>query len=383
MKNVNCFAPCPRGLEALLADELTTLGAREVKVSAGGVGFVASWAVVYRVNLHSRLAIRVLWQVAAGQVDTEHDVYLLTKQVPWHTYFGVDRTIKVKVEAKKAKFQSLDFIALTIKDAVCDKFREAYDERPSVDKAQPDIRIQGFFQAQQAFIYVDTSGEALFKRGYRQEKGEAPLRENLAAGLLRLAEFDGSEALLDPMCGSGTIVIEAALMAQNRAPGLKRAFAFEKFSHFDRALWDELKEKAVAAQNNKPVMIKGSDVDRWLVAQAQKNAELAGVADVVEFSVQDITDTRAHAASGLILTNPPYGIRLEDQEHLAALYPQLGTWLKQYFAGWRACFFSGDMRLPKLLRLSPKRKWPLFNGAIDCRFFVIEMVAGSNRKNEE
>ncbi len=379
-KKINCFAPCPRGLEELLAQEIETLGGTDTEVTGGGVSFRADWTSVYKINLHSRLAIRVLWQLARGKVSEEHDVYLLAKQIPWHTLFSVDKTIKVKVEARKSKFQSLDYIALTIKDAVCDEFRQAMTERPSVDKAQPDIRIQGFLSAQEAFIFIDTSGEALFKRGYRQDKGEAPLRENLAAGLLLLAGYDGSQPLLDPMCGSGTIAIEAALMAQNRAVGLYRNFAFEKLIQFNSGVWKKLKQEALAAQNNRKLSICASDNDRYLLADAQKNAQSAKVAEFIDFSVCDITETRPQSAGGLMLTNPPYGVRLEDEERLAALYPQLGTWLKQNFSGWTACFFSGDMRLPKLMRLSPKRKWPLYNGAIDCRLFVIPMVAGTNRK---
>ena len=379
-KKINCFAPCPRGLEELLDQEIKSLGATDTEVTGGGVSFRADWNTVYKINLHSRIAIRVLWQLARGKVEVEHDVYLLTKQIPWHTLFSVDKTIKVKVEAKRAKFQSLDFIALTIKDAVCDEFRQAITERPNVDKSQPDIRIQGFFNAHEAYIFIDTSGEALFKRGYRGDKGEAPLRENLAAGLLMLAGFDGTQPLLDPMCGSGTIAIEAALMAQNRAVGLHRTFAFEKFTQFNKTQWLKLKQEAVAAQNNRPVSIVASDSDRYLVQDAVKNAQAAKVADLIEFNVCDITKTRPQAEGGLIVTNPPYGVRLDDEERLAALYPQLGTWLKQNFSGWTACFFSGDMRLPKLMRLSPKRKWPLYNGSIDCRLFVISMVAGTNRK---
>lgn len=382
MKNTDntCFAPCPRGLEELLVKELTQLGAKEVNAVGGGVNFSANWETVYRINLHSRIAIRVLWLLGQGKVETEHDLYLLTKKIAWHTYFGLDKTFRVKVEAKKTKFQNLGFLALTIKDAICDEFRQIHDERPDVNKSDPDIRVQGFIDGQDALIYIDTSGESLFKRGYRMDKGAAPLRENLAAGLLMLAGYNGKQPLLDPMCGSGTIAIEAALMAQNKAVGLYRTFAFENMSHFDDSAWQKLKQNAVKMQKEASISIVASDINPNLIQDAKKNASAAGVADLIKFSVSDVINTRPQGEHGLIVTNPPYGMRLDDEEHLAALYPQLGSWLKQYFSGWTACFVTGDLRFPKLMRLSPKRRWPLYNGAIDCRLFVFDMVAGTNRK---
>ncbi|XDZ50953.1 class I SAM-dependent RNA methyltransferase [Neisseriaceae bacterium CLB008] len=382
MTSLKLFVSCPRGLETVLADELSTLGANQLKATDGGVACVASLATLYRINLHSRVASRVLLQVGYGKIRDEHDVFRLASNVVWTDYFQVHQTIKVKVEAKGARVTSLDFVGLKIKDAVCDVFRAACGERPSVDKRNPDIRIQAFLNHQEAFLFIDTSGEALFKRGYRQETGEAPLRENLAAGLLRLAGFDGSQTLLDPMCGSGTIAIEAALIAKNRAVGLNRRFGFEKLAGFDRALWAELCESARAQEKECTVHIAASDINRFLIKEAIKNAQNAEVDDVIAFSVKDIVETKPKTETGLIVTNPPYGVRLEDEEELAALYPQLGAWLKQNFTGWTTCFFTGDLRFPKLIRLAPKRKWPLFNGAIDCRLFVIDMVAGSNRRKD-
>ncbi|WP_434778667.1 THUMP domain-containing class I SAM-dependent RNA methyltransferase [Neisseria sp. Ec49-e6-T10] len=377
---LKCFVPCPRGLEEVLMAEISTFGCSSMTKTDGGVSFSGSLETVYKVNLGSRIASRVLWQVGHGKVQSEQDVYAIAKKVAWPDFFDVHQTFKVKVDGKGAKVRSLDFIGLKVKDALCDVFREVHGERPNVEKFQPDVRIHVFINATEVFLFVDTSGEALFKRGYRVDTGLAPLRENLAAGILTIAGFDGSQSLLDPMCGSGTIAIEAALIARNIAPGIKRRFGFEALKNFNATAWQDIKNKAIKMQKKCAVEICASDIDRRLIQDALTNAQAAGVADDIDLGVCDVTKTRPHTPEGLIVTNPPYGVRLDDEERLAALYPQLGSWLKQYFAGWTACFFSGDMRLPKLMRLSPKRKWPLFNGAIDCRLFVIEMVSGSNRK---
>lgn len=377
------FAPCPRGLEVILGKELADINAEDVQTTDGGVHFSGSLKTLYQANLISRTASRILWQVAHGKINNEQDVYELAKKVPWHTFFTLEQTFKVKVEGKGARVKSLNFTGLKIKDALCDEFRDALNARPNVAKHFPDVRVYAFLNASEAFLFVDSSGEALFKRGYREEAGPAPLRENLAAGLLLLAGFDGTQALLDPMAGSGTIVIEAALIAKNQAVGLNRHFGFEKLSSFDPALLKQLKEEAKAAIRPCVANICASDVDKWVLKEAIQNAKFAQVAECIEFSHKDVLDTRPQAESGMIVTNPPYGVRLEDEEKLAVLYPQLGSWLKQYFAGWCACILTADPRMVKLMRLSPKRKHPLFNGAIECRLFEIKMVAGSNRKEKK
>ncbi len=380
MAELKLFVPCPRGLEPALVQELTALACRSIAASDGGVACTGDWADVYRINLHSRVASRVLCQVAHGRVASEQDAYELARQVPWPRWFRAEQTIKVKVEGKNTRLRRLDVVGLKVKDAVCDVFRADGGVRPSVNKANPDIRIHAFIQQQEGFLFVDTSGEALFKRGYRTDTGEAPLRENLAAGMLLLAGYDGSQPMLDPMCGSGTIVIEAALMATQRAPGLKRRFAFEQLLEFDAGLWQNLRQaaqdKILAAA---PQAISGSDINRFTLKQAIKNAQQAGVDDVIDFQVRDVTECRPNGENGILMSNPPYGVRLEDEWFLQALYPQLGSCLKQYFAGWLACFLSADKNMTRAMRLTPKRKIPLFNGNLDCRLFVLEMVAGSNR----
>ena len=378
--HLSMFASCPRGLETVLQQELQRLGAEEITAVDGGVGFTGSLALLMRVNLESRVASRVLLRLARGACRSEREINALAMQIDWPRYFDVSRTIKVKTDGVGARVKSLDYVSLTVKDAVCDRFRQAQLGRPSVDTRAPDIRIQVFLGPDEASIYLDSSGEALFKRGWRQESGEAPLRENLAAGILLLCGYNGTQALLDPMCGSGTFLVEAADIALNRAPGRSRAFAFEQWRIFDQPLWTRLREEARAAEQPvRTLPIHGSDRDARMVDMARANLERAGLSGAVVVETRDLFDCRPHAAEGLLVTNPPYGVRLEEQDTLAALYPAMGDWLKQHFAGWSAQVFTGDLRLPKLIRLTVKRRTPLFNGALECRLFTLPLIAGSAR----
>ncbi|WP_314732392.1 THUMP domain-containing protein [Chromobacterium amazonense] len=381
---LSLFAPCPRGLEQVLADELLALGAGDIAPADGGVAFAGDARLMMAANLHCRTASRILLRLAHGAYHAEQDIYRLAMDVDWPRWFEVSRTIKLKADGIAARVKSLDYIALTVKDAICDRFRQAQLGRPSVDTRNPDVRVNVFLTADTATVYLDTSGEPLFKRGWREETGEAPLRENLAAGILLLAGYDGSQALLDPLCGSGTFLVEAADIALKRAPGRNRRFGFEALSSFDSASWEKLQLDARKAELPAASLpIRGSDRSQAMVNIARANLERAGLADLVEVKAADVTDTRPHAEHGLIVANPPYGVRLEEQDQLATWYPELGDWLKAHFAGWTACLFSGDLRLGKLIRLAPKRRTPLFNGSLQCRLFVINMVEGSARKQKD
>ncbi|EEG09462.1 THUMP domain-containing protein [Pseudogulbenkiania ferrooxidans] len=380
---LSLFAPCPRGLEEVLAGELTALGAQHIQPTDGGVGFSGDASMMMRANLHSRTASRVLMLVAEGSYASEHDVNQLAMQVDWPRFFDVSRTIKLKTDGVGSQVRSLDFVSLTVKDAICDRFRQSGLGRPSVDTRTPDVRVQVFLTPDTAKIYLDTSGEPLFKRGWREETGEAPLRENLAAGILLLAGYDGSQPLIDPMCGSGTFLVEAADIALQRAPGRNRRFAFQRLRDFDSVAWEALQLDArLAEQPLAPLAIHGSDRDAAMTAIARHNLQAAGLAEAVTLKTSDVLDIRPEGENGLIVSNPPYGVRLDEQDALAALYPQLGDWLKQHFAGWTAYFFTGDLRLAKLIRLEVKRRVPLYNGALECRLFAIPLVAGSARRDK-
>ena len=373
------FTTCPRGLEEPLAAELQALGCTDVRSADGGVSCRSAMEQVYRVNLWSRVASRVLLRLAKGGYRNEHDIYKLAKNIDWAAWFAPEQTFKVKVEGKRANVKSLDFVGLKIKDALCDAFREACGIRPSVDKARPDVRVHAFVGEREVQIFLDTSGEALFKRGYRQDAGEAPLRENLAAGLLLLAGYDGTQPFQDPFCGSGTIVIEAAWIAAGRAPGLMRRFGFEKLKNFDRGAWEEIRRQAAARIKPPSAALSGSDNDRRMIRTAQANAQAAEAGGWIEWDVCDAQAARPNGGGGIMISNPPYGVRLAEVQALQALYPQLGTWLKQHYAGWLTGMFTADRNMPKFMRLSPKRKIPLYNGNLDCRLFLMDMVEGSNR----
>jgi putative N6-adenine-specific DNA methylase len=377
------FATCPRGLELLLADELRQLRAENIHAVGGGVQFVGDFSLCYRANLESRIASRVLWQLADGGYRSEDDIYRIVHALRWTDWIDPTNTIRVDVSAIKSPLTSLNFITLKIKDAVCDKIRRLSDRRPSVDTREPDIPIQGHLTDRSFTLYLDTTGEPLFKRGQRLSTGEAPLRENLAAGILRLAGWLPGIPLLDPMCGGATILLEAARMALDIAPGLRRHFAFEKFKNFDGRHWRELVQQSAARQKPKaPSAIYGSDLSGDALKAARANLMAAGLEKVVSLKRADVLEISAPAKEGVIVTNPPYGVRLGEQQALAEFYPKLGDVLKKQFSGWRAYLLSADMRLPKLIRLAASKRTPLFNGGLECRLFEYKMIEGGMRKKK-
>jgi len=376
------FAPCPRGLEAILHSDLEAMGAQHVKTTEGGVHFTGDWSLCYRANLESRVASRILWRVSTSTYRSEQDVYQAAFKMHWQNWFEVNHTIRVHVTAIRCPLKSLEFITLLIKDAVCDRFRDHCNERPSVDTLDPDIRIHAFIEDDRIMLYLDTSGDALFKRGVRMHTNIAPIRENLAAGILRLSGWQPGTPLLDPMCGSGTFLIEAAQMSLNIQPGISRRFAFENLKNFDAPQWQALRAAAIAAQlPAKPLDIYGSDLFGDALKTALRNLQEAGLDECVELKQANVLEISAPAPAGVLVANLPYGERMGELDELAALYPKLGDALKKNFGGWTAYLFTADKAILKLMRLSPSRRTPLFNGAIECRLLQYKIVSGSNRKN--
>ena len=373
------FASAPRGLEAFLQREVDALGGANARAVPGGVSFSGDWQTCYRVNLWSRIASRVLWRVGEFDYRNENDVYAAAKAIDWPAFFAVERKIRVNVTAQKSPLKSLEFATLRIKDAVCDRFREALGRRPDVDRAAPDVRIHGFLEEKRGVLYLDTSGEPLFKRGWRAEQGEAPLRENLAAGIVMLSGWKPGEPLLDPMCGGATLLVEAAAMARGRAPGAKRTFGFERLSAFDARKFEKLKNEK---NDEKPFDLRlfGSDTDPDALKAARRNLAAAGVERWVTLEQSDILQRPAPAPAGVMVMNPPYGERMGSPEELASFYPKLGDALKKNFAGWRCYVFTADLRLPRLIRLEPSARTPLWNGALECRLYEFKIVSGSNRR---
>lgn len=392
------FCPCPRGMEAALAEEIGEIAQAEgstLKVHnqvPGGVHCSGSLRDAWLMNLHSRIASRVLMRMAHAGYANENDIYDLTLDQPWEDWFDVHHTIRIDITAIKSPLKSLEFITLKIKDAVCDRFRDIYDgKRPSVDTRTPDMRITGFLDATHYTVYLDTSGEALFKRGWRLETGDAPLRENLAAGLLRVAGWKPGIPLFDPMCGSGTILAEAAQMVAGIPPGYRRDFAFEKFAGFDADAWEAIKGNVRLNPLPTEPTIFGSDISGDMVVMARNNLNKAGIRFDVPLKQIEAQEVKAPTdVPGILLTNPPYGERigvrgdktLAEDELAKEFFSAFGTTLKQRFAGWKVFLFTADLTVPKMLRLKEARKTPFFNGSLECRLFRFDMVAGFNRREQ-
>ncbi|WP_441906966.1 THUMP domain-containing class I SAM-dependent RNA methyltransferase [Massilia aurea] len=390
------FCPCPRGMEAALAEEIGEIAAQSTTLKVhnqvpGGVHCSGTMQDAWLLNLHSRIASRVLMRMGQRSYTTENDIYDLVLEQVWEDWFGPDHTIRVDVTAVKSPLRSLEFTTLKIKDAICDRFRDQYDKRPSVNTREPDMRIVGFLDSRNFIVYLDTSGEALFKRGWREETGDAPLRENLAAGLLRVSGWKPGVPLFDPMCGSGTILVEAAQMLQGIPSGARRSFAFEKFADHDRQAWAAMKAAVKPNVLPQEPTIFGSDISGDMVEMTRHNLRIAGITFDVPLKQIEAQHVAAPTTEpGILLTNPPYGERIGvrgdstvPQDDMAAgFYAAFSTTLKQRFAGWTAYLFTADLGLPKMLRLKESRKTPFFNGALECRLFRFDMVAGFNRREE-
>jgi len=386
LKPQTFFAVCPRGLEPVLADELRHVGAAGIRTESGGVGFTGTLKTGYAANLHSRIASRVLWQVGRRGYRNEQHLYDATQEVRWQDLMTPQQTLRVDVTAIRSPLASLEFAMLRVKDGIVDRMRDVAGERPSIDRTQPDVRVFAFLDEATVTLYVDLSGEPLFKRGWRADKGEAPLKENMAAGLLALAAWTPDVPLLDPFCGSGTIVIEAATIASGRAPGLNRRFAFERLKGFDSHAWRTLKDAARASvRDDARAVLRGSDISTRVVEQAIENARLAGLETWLDdgrlaFAACDARQVEPPADHGMIIANPPYG---EQSAPRSATVPRMmadvGNRLKQAFAGWDAWLLTSDRDLPRQMRLQETRKPVLYNGPLECRFFRFTLVKGGYR----
>jgi putative N6-adenine-specific DNA methylase len=425
MNQLQLFLPCAAGVEDYLAAEvqgITDLPESSVLKQRGGVALRTSWRDALRLNLYSRLAQRVLVLLSFTEYRNEQDLYRAASEVAWEAWFTPRESIKVEVTAQHSPLTSLNFAALRIKDAVCDRFRiKAAGVRPDVNTERPDVRIYTHLTTDSCSLYIDTSGEALFKRGWRQDKGEAPLKETLAAAMIAASGWSDGDAdlrpLYDPCCGSGTIAIEAAQIACNIAAGSLRRFAFEKYLPFQKHVWDAIRQEAheaevVRAPGQKPIIF-GSDVAHRMVDFAQRNAERAGVADVIEFRGGDALQRMPPCETpGIMLLNPPYGERIEvagvagagrSVQHSVRrieadtpdgrwgarelpqtadggeFFNQLAAHWKKNYSGWTAWILTPDLKLPGKMHLKESRRVPLWNGPIECRLFRFDMVKGSAR----
>lgn len=373
------FATCPQGIEEILCQELIDLGFEQVTKGKSGCHFRGTLADMMRANLCSRLATRILLQLGQADVRSEDDLYAFAYRIRWEKWFGASHTLRVDTSAIRSPMKSLQFCNLRVKDAICDYLRDVEGARPSIDTVRPDAKVQLFLQEDTATLYLDTSGESLFKRGWRLDKGEAPLRENLAAALITLAGWDKQSPLFDPFCGSGTILIEAAYMAQNVPPGILRMFGFERLRTFDKALWREIQEEASSQILTKlEAPLFGSDIHLPVLEAARQNQDRARLSEItIRFEQKDAL--LAHpptAQAGVVITNPPYGERLQGQEDL--FWQQWGSTLKHQFAQWQIYAITSDLEITRKIRLRPRRKIPLYNGTLDCRLFCFDMVDGKH-----
>lgn len=372
------FAPCPHGLEDALHAELSALDYQNVRKARAGCHFEADWTGVIKANLYSRLATRILLKLAHAPVRQEDDILALARETEWERWFGPEHTLRVDTSAVRSPMKSLQYCNLRAKDGICDRLREREGDRPDIDTVRPDARVHLFLDEHSATLYLDTTGESLFKRGWRLDKGEAPLRENLAAGLLALADWDPAAALLDPFCGSGTILIEAAWIALGVPPGIWRPFGFERLRDHNARHWRDIKDEArsrIARGVDAPLL--GYDIDPRAIAAAQENRERAHLApDTIRFEVGDARHITADCEPGWIVTNPPYGERMQEDD---SFWPQWSENLKRHYAGWKVNVISSDLELPSRMRLRPKRRYPVYNGALDCRLFSFDMVEKSYR----
>jgi putative N6-adenine-specific DNA methylase len=378
------FASCPRGLEWALVQELEVMGITVVNRVASGAMLSATWAQIAQANVRSRIASRFLWQLSAQNVRGEDDIYAQASRIPWEKFFNWRDTIKVDTVGIRAEVRSLEFVTLRVKDAVCDRFRSIDGNRPSVDTAQPNMRIMCVLDGMFSQLYLDTTGEPLFKRGWRDDsngasKGEAPLKENLAAGLLALTEWRGDEPLYDPMCGSGTLMIEAAQQAYGIPSGAARVagkhFAMQRFWHV------RLPNEAYATpvfNSEHPPQLFASDINPEMVTIAAGNVQAAGLpGDAVNLGCMDVLEILPPTdQAGILVLNPPYGERMgfADGMEADAFYDAFAANLKRHFKGWTVWLLTSDEQVQARMRLKPNATHNVYNGAIACRWLKFEIT---------
>jgi len=361
------------GLEPVLAEELKQIGAKNIEEQKRAVTFEGDLATLYRANMYLRTAIRILVNISEAQVRTEHDLYRSIFRLPWENYMKLGQTLAVDAVVGSHIFRHSHFVALKTKDAIVDRFRKKFKQRPSVDLKNPHLRVHINLQGDQLKVLLDSSGDSLHRRGYRSLKHPAPLSEALAAGMLLKSGWDQQTPLLDPMCGSGTLPIEAALIARNVAPGLiRKKFGFLKWPDMDKGLWQSIKNEALGKATKDTFDIRGRDFRAEFVDMGRRHADMAQVKDTVTFTSADFHQAAAPDTPGMLIVNPPYGERLTPED-LADFYKGIGDQLKQQYKGWQAWVLSSNIKALKKIGLRASRNIILFNGPLECRFARYDM----------
>ncbi|MEZ8186376.1 bifunctional 23S rRNA (guanine(2069)-N(7))-methyltransferase RlmK/23S rRNA (guanine(2445)-N(2))-methyltransferase RlmL [Shewanella sp. 5S214] len=383
----NFFAAAPKGFEYSLASELKEFGATDVKESVAGVYFTAPLELAYRITLWTRLASRIVLVIYKGGCDSAEQLYNAAYCIDWPSHFSHKKTFSIDFHGTGGFINNTQFGALKIKDAVVDRFRDDGTPRPDVERVNPDFKIDAHYRNGQLTISMNFSGASLHQRGYRSTTGEAPLKENLAANMLVRSGWQANPiTVLDPFCGSGTVLIEAALMAADIAPGLKREkFGFENWQSHNKAMWqvifDEAQARATLGKTRCKLKFYGSDIEPHLISIAKRNAENAGVAELIEFSVSDALDVTPPVSEGFLISNPPYGERLGNVTELLQLYYQLGDKFKKEFGGWKIAMLCSDVELISSLKLKADKQMKMFNGALECAFNIYTLHANSTRRD--
>ena len=387
------LATCPKGLEQLLAQELLALGAESTKETVAAVHFVGTRELAYRACLWSRLANRVLMPLHNFSLDEEDQLYQECLDIPWEEHFSHEQTIAIDFIGTSRLVDNTMYGSQRVKDAVVDRIRREEGERPNVDTKNPDIRIQVRQHKGQVTVSLDISGESLHRRGYRSGQGSAPIKENLAAALLMRCKWPemmkNGAAMLDPMCGSATLIIEGAMMAADIAPGLLRErYGFTDWKQHDQELWqsilDEAEQRKVAGLEALDLDFRGYDANPRVLEFATLNIEKAGLDEHIRLAHKPIDQFgKATADYGLLLTNPPYGERLGDLDGLVPVYQKLGAVLQKNFQGWKAAVFTGNVELGRETDLTPTKQYQLFNGTIPCKLLVFEDLTSRSEKIEQ
>ncbi len=369
------FATVARGLEAIAAQELERLGAQEVNPEFTGVHFTGDRTLLYQVNLWARTLFRVLVPIAQFACPDAKRLYQEVQKIDWQEYFSPENTFAVTCTGKNDQLNHTHFTALQVKNAIIDQQRDRWGERSNIDVNNPDVLINFHLDKTQGILSLDSSGSSLHRRGYRPAVGLAPLKESLASALLDLAQWHPNIPFFDPLCGSGTLPLEASLKALNIAPGLFREeFGFMKWQDFDPKLWETLKQEAIDAQiSTLSVPIVGCDRDPDIIYEARENARRCGVADQIQLNQLELSEVEPPADHGIIVCNPPYGERLGTMKELVPLYQQLGDIFKQRFKGWTAYVITGNKDLGKQIGLRTSRRIPVYNGSIPCTLLKYEL----------
>lgn len=367
------FALTSRGLTEVLEGELRTFGFDRVERVPGGVYFETNWEGCYRANLKLRTATRVVLPILDFPSYNDEDLYHNVQKHDYTKYIDADGTVAVEASVRESVHTDSRFVAMRVKDAVVDQFREKFGERPDVDPERPDLMLVVRVVRNNVQISIDTSGSGLFKRGYRKEMVTAPLKEHLAAGLLELSGWDAQCSIVDPMCGSGTILIEGALKAMGIGPGtLRSEFGFQRWKTFQKETWNRVVEETLGEERAElPFKFYGYDIDSKAIRASKANAAAAGVSDLIDFKKQEVSLLEPPCERGLIIVNPPYGERLD--ENVKDTFRDLGYALRTRFPGWTCWLLSGSKDFSNLMGLKSSRRMPVFNGPIECRFLKYEI----------